>query len=179
MNGVGTSINRNNAGFTIVELLIVVVVIAILAAITIVSYNGITNSAYDSSVKSDLATFERKYEMFKTNNPSDLYPYGNGGGGAQALDNIPTQVNKNAYDTTVGYNLLNCTSTSSPGTNYALMALSRTGKRFWVGSNSGGVKEYTGPEAWGAVSMCSYVLAGSTGNGAGWGGGIWRSWVLG
>ncbi|NCO10935.1 prepilin-type N-terminal cleavage/methylation domain-containing protein, partial [Candidatus Saccharibacteria bacterium] len=32
-------------GFTIVELLIVVVVIAILAAITLVSYNGITGQA--------------------------------------------------------------------------------------------------------------------------------------
>ncbi|NCS83076.1 prepilin-type N-terminal cleavage/methylation domain-containing protein, partial [Candidatus Saccharibacteria bacterium] len=35
-------------GFTIVELLIVVVVIAILAAITLVSYNGITGQARDS-----------------------------------------------------------------------------------------------------------------------------------
>lgn len=34
--------NNTQKGFTIVELLIVVVVIAILAAITIVSYNGIT-----------------------------------------------------------------------------------------------------------------------------------------
>lgn len=41
-------------GFTIVELLIVIVVIAILAAITIVSYNGITQRAIDSSLQSDL-----------------------------------------------------------------------------------------------------------------------------
>ena len=38
-------------GFTIVELLIVVVVIAILAAITIVSYNGISNRAKSSAVQ--------------------------------------------------------------------------------------------------------------------------------
>lgn len=38
-------------GFTIVELLIVVVVIAILAAITVVAYNGISNQAKDSAVK--------------------------------------------------------------------------------------------------------------------------------
>lgn len=37
--------DRQSKGFTIVELLIVVVVIAILAAITIVSYRGITNRA--------------------------------------------------------------------------------------------------------------------------------------
>ena len=41
-------------GFTIVELLIVVVIIAILATITIVTYNGIVNRASDTAVMSDL-----------------------------------------------------------------------------------------------------------------------------
>lgn len=45
---------KNSQGFTIVELLIVIVVIAILAAITIVSYNGITARARDTTLKSDL-----------------------------------------------------------------------------------------------------------------------------
>lgn len=40
---------KDKSGFTIVELLIVVVVIAILAAITIVAYNGIQNRAKKSS----------------------------------------------------------------------------------------------------------------------------------
>ena len=43
-------------GFTIVELLIVIVVIGILAAITVVSYNGITNRAKEVAIKSDLKT---------------------------------------------------------------------------------------------------------------------------
>jgi len=47
-------------GFTIVELLIVVVVIAILAAITIVSYNGITNKANDTAIQNDLDTLRKK-----------------------------------------------------------------------------------------------------------------------
>jgi len=51
-------------GFTIVELLIVVVVIAILAAITIVSYNGITNRANDSSAKSVAASVQKKVELY-------------------------------------------------------------------------------------------------------------------
>ncbi len=43
-------------GFTIVELLIVIVVIGILAAITIVAYNGISKSAVEAAMKSDLDT---------------------------------------------------------------------------------------------------------------------------
>lgn len=53
-------------GFTIVELLIVVVVIAILAAITIVSYNGITNRANGSSAKSAAANVQKKIELYAT-----------------------------------------------------------------------------------------------------------------
>lgn len=41
---------RKQTGFTIVELLIVIVVIGILAAITIISYNGIQARAYNTSV---------------------------------------------------------------------------------------------------------------------------------
>ena len=44
-----TKTQRNLRGFTIVELLIVIVIIAILAAITIVAYNGIQQRARDSA----------------------------------------------------------------------------------------------------------------------------------
>jgi len=53
------------SGFTIVELLIVIVVIAILAAITIVSYNGITSQARESVRKSDIATWKKQSEVYK------------------------------------------------------------------------------------------------------------------
>ena len=49
-----TSKTLRTSGFTIVELLIVVVVIGILAAITIVSYNGITKRATETVLKADL-----------------------------------------------------------------------------------------------------------------------------
>jgi prepilin-type N-terminal cleavage/methylation domain-containing protein len=46
-------------GFTIVELLIVIVVIGILAAITIVAYNGIQSRANDTRVKSGASQIEK------------------------------------------------------------------------------------------------------------------------
>lgn len=53
------------AGFTIVELLIVIVVIGILAAIVIVSYNGIQASANTTAVQSDLNAIAKKLELHK------------------------------------------------------------------------------------------------------------------
>ena len=47
-------VRKDTTGFTIVELLIVIVVIAILAAITIVSYNGIRGRAEAAAISSDL-----------------------------------------------------------------------------------------------------------------------------
>lgn len=57
--------SKAERGFTIVELLIVVVVIAILAAITIVSYNGITGRANASAAKSLAATWAKKVELYQ------------------------------------------------------------------------------------------------------------------
>ena len=67
-----TDIKNKNQGFTIVELLIVVVVIAILAAITIVSYNGITSRANASAAKSTAATWQKKVELYYAENSA--YP---------------------------------------------------------------------------------------------------------
>lgn len=53
-----------NQGFTIVELLIVIVVIGILAAISIVAYNGIQGRANTSAVHSDLNNAKKKLEIY-------------------------------------------------------------------------------------------------------------------
>ena len=59
---------RRNQGFTIVELLIVIVVIAILAAITIVAYNGIQQRARDNVRKSDVATIVKAPHLYQIDN---------------------------------------------------------------------------------------------------------------
>ncbi|MDK2899387.1 MAG: hypothetical protein PWQ10_574, partial [Patescibacteria group bacterium] len=46
----------SSQAFTIVELLVVIVVIGILAAITIVSYTGITGKANEAAIQSELSS---------------------------------------------------------------------------------------------------------------------------
>ena len=55
-------------GFTIVELLIVIVVIGVLAAITIVSYTGINNRAIVASLQSDLANASQQLKLYQVDN---------------------------------------------------------------------------------------------------------------
>jgi len=69
-----TDIKNKSQGFTIVELLIVVVVIAILAAITIVSYNGITNRANQSSARSLASNVAKKAELYYADESTTGYP---------------------------------------------------------------------------------------------------------
>ncbi len=64
---------NKSKGFTIVELLIVVVVIAILAAITIVAFNGVKDKAVTASTKTDLSQNAKTLEQYYVIN-GELYP---------------------------------------------------------------------------------------------------------
>lgn len=57
--------NKQQSGFTIVELLIVIVVIGILAAITIVAYNGIQAKARTNAVTADLRSIEKAMLLYR------------------------------------------------------------------------------------------------------------------
>ena len=63
---------NHKTGFTIVELLIVIVVIAIIAAITVIAYNGIQNRAHASDAKAALNQAEKKLKLYEVTNGS--YP---------------------------------------------------------------------------------------------------------
>ena len=63
----GLPIRRNN-GFTIIELLIVIVIIAILAAITIVAYNGITAKATDARRAQDFSSIQEALQAYAVQN---------------------------------------------------------------------------------------------------------------
>ena len=64
--------NKSIRGFTIVELLIVIVVIAILAAISVVAYNGIQDRARQSKIDSDLALIMKAIQAARVNNDSTM-----------------------------------------------------------------------------------------------------------
>lgn len=64
--------NQKNRGFTIVELLVVIVVIGILAAITIVSYTGITARANTQANKSNANSVASAAQVVYAN--TGVYP---------------------------------------------------------------------------------------------------------
>lgn len=70
-----------NRGFTIVELLIVIVVIAILATITIVAYNGVQQRARDSARKNDVASIVKALKLYSVDNGPMWTGSGCGSGG--------------------------------------------------------------------------------------------------
>lgn len=76
-------------GFTIVELLIVVVVIGVLAAIVTVAYTGIQQRAQVSAVASELKQWQKLFEAYRAINGSypapSATPTTGGGPGANVL----------------------------------------------------------------------------------------------
>lgn len=58
--------HRQARGFTIVELLIVIVVIAVLSSISVMAYNGIQQRARDSDRRNDIATIIKAMENYHT-----------------------------------------------------------------------------------------------------------------
>lgn len=69
------AMGKSKSGFTIVELLIVIVVIGILASITVVAFNGLSARATDSELKSKQTSIYKSLLNFYTLN--SYYPCSN------------------------------------------------------------------------------------------------------
>lgn len=70
-------LSSTKSGFTIVELLVVIVVIGILASITIISYTGISNKAKIVSLQSDLTNASKQLKVYQAVDPNNNYPTAN------------------------------------------------------------------------------------------------------
>lgn len=160
---------KQTKGFTIVELLIVVVVIAILAAITIVSYNGIQNRAHDSAVQSDLKALITM---------AGIYEADNGRYFTNSTHISGFSANKGSYAVmpTTAFNLSLCFTSS--GSTFGVTALSKSGKIFYATTNSGGVREVDGSWPSSSGTACANIMPTNTNyNGYLDGSGPWRSWA--
>ena len=122
---------RKSRGFTIVELLIVIVVIAILAAISIVAYNGIQNRANDTAVQSDLANIAKKIEAYKITSTTNEYP-----ASFTVLGMDSPSISKNAYGNhytpvgSNGYNFVYCRGTDN--VSFAVIGRSKSGTTYAI-----------------------------------------------
>lgn len=160
-------------GFTIVELLIVIVIIGILAAITIVAYNGIQNRANDTAVQSDLRNIAGKINEYKVINDKLPTP-------TTDLAAMNIKVSRNAYGAhyvpSVGNenNLIYCySSLTSSNATFIIVAAAKSGNVFVY--RDGSVQNGVGPLTTFTTTCANNGLS-STGS---WfyAGSVWQSWI--
>lgn len=120
---------KHTYGFTIVELLIVIVVIGILAAVTIVAFNGIQNRGYDTSVQADLSNIGKKIQTEGITN-NDVFP--------MPSASMGIKLSKSAYITTQN-NVYFCKNDTT--NQFVVSARSKTGKQYKYISQ-GGLSEH-------------------------------------
>lgn len=159
---------NSTTGFTIVELLIVIVVIAILAAISVVAYTGIQDRALASTVKSDLANLAKKIELAKVDSVDGQYP-------AALTAAMGMQVTKSAYRT-IQNNVYYCTAPDR--SNYAFGGTDRRLRGYSM-SSINGLQENVSVSG---TSICAIVGGGPSFQvghqwDAGTSTGTWQSWV--
>lgn len=141
---------KNDKGFTIVELLIVVVIVGILATITIVAYNGMQKRANASAAQSALSQANKKLALYQIENnggyPENLsainlsdgevtYQYSNSPATSYCITATSGNVSYHASDTNKSPAEGGCDGHGVGGapaiTNYALNPMLRTSTTSW------------------------------------------------
>ncbi len=135
-------VRHNVSGFTIVELLIVIVVIGILAALTIVAYNGVQQRATAASLQSDLENAAKKLKLYQVDN--SVYPTANDCSATPAAGTLCLQ--------------------SSSGTSYTAYQMSNTpgAQVFCLSAVNNGVSYKITNDSTPVAGGCSGVMSNGT-----------------
>lgn len=177
-----TTRKSTSPGFTIVELLIVIIVIAILAAIVIATYNGIVGNAYDTAIKDDFRNTAQLLTNYQTTN-------GHLPANTTDLAAAGIKVSKSTYDltNTLNRNLGLCIVAAPGNERFAIISLSKSGS--WFSYDTTGAVTQRAKSSWtGNASPCTNYMGFSsteTGYWATFGAetgapnGGWYSWVAG
>ena len=133
-------------GFTIVELLIVIVVIAILAAVTVVAYNGIQQRTHQSVVQAELSTNGKKLAEYQITSAGNVYPY-----------NGPMFVASGVKFSVKSYQYIAYCYDSGIGSTFALVVRTIDASKSYAYTPEGGLKQYTGNWSTmnGATGICA------------------------
>ena len=128
-------------GFTIVELLIVIVVLGILAAITIIAYNNIQSKAHDAAIRSDFNNVAKLLEIYRlqegvypsdaNGNPTGMCSGANGAVIRSKLASIEMKLSTGSYNTsTANTNLLYIAS--NDGEHYILLGYALGNPTYYI-----------------------------------------------
>lgn len=169
----GLRIKQKQTGFTIVELLIVIVVIAILATISIVAYNGIQDRANDTAVKSDLSNLAKKIQLAAAE--SGEFPAGGGtssAGNWTVFSGMKFRPAKDAYLTTPT-NLMYCEGVQSGRSTFIISAQSKSSTTF-IYTPEGGIESVSGSPSAHCSGSVSWMNTGAYGYHPSYG---WSGWT--
>lgn len=146
------------SGFTIIELIVVIVVIGILAAITLATYTGVRNKSFDSSVQTDLQSVASGLKSYKA--AVGTYPTTEtqistmqDSNGAVVTSALP-KISHDGYDVTspsasgdnVARNVLICVRSGGTNPQFGVASYSRSGTVWFYLSATNSVSQ--SPDPW-------------------------------
>lgn len=166
----------HNQGYTIIELLVIIVVITVLASIVWVSYSAVQNNTKDSAVQSDLRNIADKVEDFRLGSLTNVYP-----AATQAELEALVKVTKDAY---IQNNDAGGMSYCRNDTDFTILGRSASRNAF-IFSSKTGLKEVTFTGNLAAQCALGGISSSDSGYGAIWllkgnlnaQGYGWQSWI--
>jgi len=160
-------------GFSIVELLIVITVIIILAAITLVTYNSLQNSGYDAAVQADLDNAAGLMESFRvSSSAAHEFPRTK----TPDLDSLNFTASKNAYDLTTTVNYVYCINTTDYK-SYSLVGLSKSGNVYLMTQDGFKATTIVKADFTSGTNICNTKLSQGLVSSGMYAPNTWQTWV--